>query len=156
MARQLRNEISQSKPFGSLEEEVVLEIVWTSQVAGRWVVEGLRPTGLTPAQFNVLRILRGARPDALSSSRISERMIHHDPDLTRLLDRLEAAGLVEKSRDARDRRVVNVRITKAGLQAVESASQSVRLKVQAALRHLGDRKLNALADLLELVRASNG
>jgi hypothetical protein len=52
--------------------------------------------------------------------------------------------------------VVNVRITKAGLQAVESASQSVRLKVQAALRHLGDRKLNALADLLELVRASNG
>ncbi|MGH7724733.1 MAG: MarR family winged helix-turn-helix transcriptional regulator [Candidatus Eiseniibacteriota bacterium] len=154
MERRLREEIQQSKPFASLEEEVFLEIQRTAQVQSRWVVEALQPSGLTPSQFNVLRILRGARPDALSSSRIAERMVTHDPDLTRLLDRLEARELISKTRDARDRRVVNVRVTAAGLKIVESASKAVGVKLRTELRPLGPRKLEALADLLELVRDS--
>jgi DNA-binding MarR family transcriptional regulator len=154
MKRRLRQEIQQSKPFPSLEEEVWLEIQRTSQVAGRWVAEALKPSGLTPSQFNVLRILRGARPEPLSSSRIAERMVAFDPDLTRLLDRLEAAGLVEKSRDAHDRRVVSVHITKKGLEVVAQASPAVSLKLKSALGALRPRQLEVLADLLELARES--
>ena len=113
--RRLREELQQSKPFESLAVEVYLEILRTSQVAGRWVVEALKPSGLTPAQFNVLRILRGSGPQGLACSRIAERMINQDPDVTRLIDRLVAAGWSERQRDERDRRVVNVVITKAGL-----------------------------------------
>ena len=154
MRRRLQEELKQSKPIPTLAEEVYLEIQRTSQVTARWIAQALKPAGLTESQFNVLRILRGSRPDGLSSSGIAERMVRHDPDLTRLLDRLEAAELVEKSRDARDRRVVNARITKAGLAVVESASEAVRLRLQAALRPLGSRTLGTLADLLELVRGS--
>jgi len=154
MRRRLRAEIKQTKPFESLTNEVYLEILRTSQIATRWVVEALKPSGLTPAQFNVLRILRGARPEALSSGRIAERMVNHDPDLTRLLDRLEASGLVEKARDEKDRRVVNARITVAGLRVVEIASQAVSQRVEDSLGHLGSRRLNALADLLEQVRGN--
>lgn len=154
MARQLRNELKRTKPFPTLEEEVYLEILRTSQVAGRWVSEALKPSGLTPPQFNVLRILRGAHPVTLSGSVIAERMVTYDPDLTRLLDRLEAGGLIAKLRDERDRRVVNVSITKAGLRAVEGASEAVRARLQGTLGPLGARKLGALADLLERVRGS--
>lgn len=154
MPRHLRAELKQSKPFPTLEEEVYLEIQRTSQVTGRWVAETLKQERLTESQFNVLRILRGAGPTGLPSTRIAERMVRHDPDLTRLLDRLEAGGLVEKARDARDRRVVNARITTAGLSVVERASQAARRRLVAALRPLGLRRLGTLADLLEQVRAS--
>jgi DNA-binding MarR family transcriptional regulator len=154
MKRRLQDELKQSAPIPTLAEEVYLEIQRTSQVAGRWIAQALKPAGLTESQFNVLRILRGSRPNGLASSRIAERMVRHDPDLTRLLDRLEAGGLVEKSRDMRDRRVVNARITEAGLRVVESASEAARLRLQTALQPLGPRKLGTLADLLELVRAS--
>jgi len=154
MRRGLRDELQQTRPFESLSVEVYLEILRTSQVAGRWVVEALRPSGLTPAQFNVLRILRGSRPKGLASSRVAERMINHDPDVTRLIDRLVAAGLVEKQRDERDRRVVNVAITKAGLTLTEQASKAVRLRLESEMDFLGERQLNALADLLEKVRTT--
>lgn len=152
MPRQLRKELQQSKPFATIEEEVVVEVQRTSQAVIRWIAEALKPSTLTPVQFNVLRILRGARPESLSCRRIAERMVTYDPDLTRLLDRLEAAGLVEKERDEKDRRVVNIHITKAGVQAVESASVAVRERVQAELKGVGPRKLSELADLLERVR----
>ena len=155
MKRRLQDEIQQTKPFESLSVEVYLEILRTSQVAGRWVVEALRPSGLTPAQFNVLRILRGSQPDGLACTRIAERMINQDPDVTRLIDRLVAAGLVDKQRDERDRRVVNVAITKAGLTLTEKASKAVRTKLESEMNGLGERRLNVLADLLERIRATN-
>jgi DNA-binding MarR family transcriptional regulator len=152
MRRHLRTELQQTKPFASLEEEVYLEILQTSQVAGRWVLEALKPSGLTPPQFNVLRILRGADPESLSSSRIAERMVNYDPDLTRLLDRLESNGLIAKARDERDRRVVNVRITREGLRVVGTASDALRARLETEMRAVSRRDLNALADLLEKVR----
>lgn len=156
MTRTLREELKQSRPFPTLEEEVFLELQRTSQTAMRWVVEALKPAGLTPAQFNVLRILRGARPEALPSGAIAERMVTRDPDLTRLLDRLEASGMVTKARDGRDRRVVNVRITRAGIRAVEAASELVQRRLQEALGPMGRRRLDVLADLLERVRRVAG
>jgi len=154
MKRRLQDELKQSKPFPTLEEEVYLEIQRTAQATARWIARVLKPAGLSESQFNLLRILRGCSPDGLSSSRIAERMVKHDPDLTRLLDRLEAGGLVEKFRDTRDRRVVNARITKAGLSVVERISEAARRTLVAALRPLGPRKLETLANLLELVRGT--
>lgn len=154
MKRHLHEEIQQTKPFASLEEEVHIQVVLTAQVANRVLAEALKPSGLSPSQFNVLRILRGARPDALPAGRIAERMVNHDPDLTRLVDRLVANGLVEKSRDAADRRVVNVKITRPGVERVESASKSVSQAIRGALASIGPRKLEQLADLLELARAA--
>lgn len=154
MKRRIQAELKQSKPFPTLEEEVCVEVQRTAQVVVRWIAEALKPSGLTLPQFNVLRILRGARPDALSSSAIAERMVAYDPDVTRLLDRLEAAGLVEKARDTRDRRMMNVRATEAGIEAVEAASLAVRRRIQKALGPVGPRKLETLADLLEQVRGN--
>jgi DNA-binding MarR family transcriptional regulator len=152
MKRRLRDELQQSKPFETPEEEAFLEIQRTAQVTMRWVSDALKPTGITPPQFNVLRILRGAQPGAVSCGGICERMVTHDPDLTRLVDRLEAAGLVAKSRDGEDRRVVNVRITKAGEKAVQRASVAVTLALRENLGSVGARKLGTLTDLLELAR----
>lgn len=152
MTRHLQEELRQSRPFATLEEEVHLEIQRTAQVAARWIAVALKPLGLSEAQFNVLRILRGAGPEGLPSARIGERMVRHDPDLTRLLDRLEKGGLVEKVRDTRDRRVVIARITRAGLRAVAGASEAARAAVGAALGPLGPRRLQTLADLLEAAR----
>jgi DNA-binding MarR family transcriptional regulator len=152
MTRRLREELQMSKPFESLEEEVFLEIRRTSEVAGRWIAEALRANGLSPAQYNVLRILRGARPGSLPNCRIAERMVNHDPDLTRLLDRLEAAGLVAKARDGVDRRVVNARITAEGVRVVEEAMLAVRRRLQESLKGMSRARLGELADLLEEVR----
>jgi DNA-binding MarR family transcriptional regulator len=154
MERRLREELKQTRPFESPEQEVVVEIQRTAQVVMRWVVEGLKPSGLTPQQFNVLRILRGASPNPLSASQICERMVTYDPDLTRLLDRLEAAGMIRKERHADDRRVVNVHVTEAGRETVERASVAVRARIGEALRGIGATRLGELADLLELVRGN--
>ena len=154
MTRRLRTEIQQSKAFATLEEEVCLEVQRTAQSVLRWVVEALTPSGLSAPHFNVLRILRGARPAALSGCAIADRMVAHDPDLTRLLDRLETAGLVEKTRDASDRRVVNAHITPTGVRLVESASLAVRARMRAEMGALGPRKLGVLANLLEELRGS--
>jgi DNA-binding MarR family transcriptional regulator len=152
MKRRLREELQQSKPFPTLEEEVVVELQRTAQLAARRIAVALRPWGLSESQFNVLRILRGSAPDGLSSTRIAERMVRHDPDLTRLVDQLEKRGLVERSRDARDRRVANSRITDQGLRLVEGASRELRQAMVETLRHMTAGKLERLADLLELAR----
>jgi DNA-binding MarR family transcriptional regulator len=154
MKRHLNAELQQTKPFPTLEEEVHVQILYTAQIFAWVVTEALKPAGLSQSQFNVLRILRGARPGALPAGKIAERMVNRDPDLTRLLDRLEAAGLVEKSRDSVDRRVVNVRITNAGLERVEGASKAVGRAVGIALGSMAAKDLNQLAELLELARAS--
>ena len=154
LKRHLHAELQQTKPFPSLEEEVHVQILYTAQVFAWVVTEALKPAGISQSQFNVLRILRGAKPDAIPAGKIAERMVNRDPDLTRLLDRLEAAGLVEKSRDTEDRRVVNVRITNAGLERVEAASKAVARAIGIALGSMGARDLNQLAELLELARAS--
>jgi DNA-binding MarR family transcriptional regulator len=152
MTRRPRDAHHPARPTPTIEEAAYLEIQRTAQATVRWVVESLKPLGLTPPQFNVLRILRGALPEALPGCRIAERMVAFDPDLTRLLDRLEAAGWVAKERDAADRRVVNVRITRAGVQVVEQASLAVRDRITEEMQHVGRRDLATLGGLLEQVR----
>src|ERR1700739_580469 len=86
----------------------------------------LKSKGLTGAQYNVLRILRGAEPQGLACSSIAERMISHDPDMTRLLDRMEKRRLITRQRQSDDRRVVKTRITSGGLEMLKKLDSPIR------------------------------
>jgi DNA-binding MarR family transcriptional regulator len=116
------------------------------------VAEWLKSWGLSPTQYNALRILRGAGELGLSCSEIAERMINRDPDITRLLDRLEKRGLTRRSRDSRDRRIINAHITQEGLQLLKKIDGPVKEFQKSLLGHVGDRKLRALLGVLCAVR----
>src|SRR5687767_14181355 len=116
MVTTLRDEIKQTKPFSSLEQEAQLSVIRTASVLFDEVEQFLRPYGITATQYNVLRILRGAEPNGLCRNELRDRMLTRMPDMTRLLDRMEDAGLVERARDTKDRRLVTTRITKKATQ----------------------------------------
>jgi DNA-binding MarR family transcriptional regulator len=109
----------------------------------------LRPHGLTTAQYNVLRILRGAGPDGLPCQEISARMIARVPDITRLLDRLERAGLVARQRAADDRRRVITRISAEGLALLERLDDPIVAAHAAQFVHLDRDRLVRLHDGLD-------
>src|SRR5689334_8848793 len=109
--RRLRGLIKQQKPFQSLQQEVFLEVLRTGQALVQDLVGLLKPYGLTQPQYNVLRILRGAGPDGLPTGEVGERMVaSREPDVTRLLVRMERAGLVRRQRRPDNRRVVTASI----------------------------------------------
>ena len=112
----------------------------------------LKAAGLSGAQYNVLRILRGAEPQGLPCRGIGDRMISHDPDMTRLLDRLEKRGLITRVRQTDDRRVVKARITPQALSLLKTLDQPVRELHRRQFRHMSAARLKTLSDLLEEVR----
>jgi DNA-binding MarR family transcriptional regulator len=111
----LATALKQNRPFVSLEQEVYLSILRTSSELSYAVDQYFRPFGITPSQYNVLRILRGAGTDGLCRNQISERMVTATPDMSRLLDRMEKAGWVTRERAEGDRRQVSTHITKSGM-----------------------------------------
>src|SRR6202171_2276415 len=111
----------------------------------------IKSSGLTSAQYNVLRILRGAEPHGLPCRGIGERMISHDPDITRLLDRMEKRGLITPERQTDDRRVVKTRITAQGLSLLKTLDQPVRQLHKRQFRHISAARLKILAELLQEV-----
>lgn len=136
-----------------LEARIFIALQKAADSLGLETEQLLKPHGLTGTQYNVLRILRGAEPDGLACSSIGERMISHDPDMTRLLDRMETRSLITRERQSDDRRVVKTRITGAGLSLLKSLDQPVRELHKRQFRHMPAARLNALAGLLEEVRA---
>jgi DNA-binding MarR family transcriptional regulator len=152
MARRLREEINQQQPFESLEQETVLNVLRTADVLLQRITAALKPFKLSHSQYNVLRILRGAVPEGLACREIGERMITRDPDITRLLDRLEARGLLTRTRDQKDRRVITARITSEGQHLLEALDQPMAEVDRKPLRHLGEQQLRRLIQLLELAR----
>lgn len=152
MAGKLAHEIKQTKPFGSLAEEAILNIQRTSTLLERAAADTLKPFGLSETQYNVLRILRGAGAPGLACQEIGNRMISLEPDITRLLDRLESRGLIARSRSGEDRRVVVSRITAAGLKLLEPLDEVMRKLPKQILGHLGESRLRVLIDLLEQAR----
>jgi DNA-binding MarR family transcriptional regulator len=148
----LRDEIKQTKPFGSLEDEAFLNVIRTAERFLWREAEFLKPYEITLSQYNVLRILRGAEPEGLICREISERMIARDPDVTKLLDRLEARGLVKRERQENDRRVIIVRVTPEGVKLVDEIDRPALKMTEELLGHLGERKLKTLIGLLEEAR----
>ena len=154
MAKTIDREIHQTKPFQSLQEQVVINLMLTSRaVEEGWVQFLRRSEGISVSQYNILRILRGARPKPAKISEVAERMITRDPDVTRLIDRLIKQGLVQRRRDTEDRRVVLVEITGAGLALLSRLDEPCGEHIQAAMAGLQANQLRTLDTLLNEVRA---
>jgi DNA-binding MarR family transcriptional regulator len=152
MPRTLQAELRQRKPFASLEQEATVSIARTAAVLEHATAEALKPYGLTPTQYNALRILRGAEPEGLGRNEVRDRLIARVPDATRLLDRLGEMGLVVRAREGDDRRVVRARITRAGLELLAGLDDVVQRLHRRQVGHLGERKLRTLVNLLAEAR----
>jgi DNA-binding MarR family transcriptional regulator len=164
MAGKIHDEIKKVLPFESVEQEVFLNVLKTADVLMTEVTELLKPHGISPTQYNVLRILRGAgagccgggHPDpgakGIACREIGDRMITRDPDMTRLLDRLEKADLIVRERDKTDRRVIVSRVTDSGLELLKRLDEPMVALHKRQLGHLGEAKLHELLELLEAVR----
>ena len=143
------------KPKSSLEETVFLDLLRTSDVLARRIGYVLKDAELSSNQYNVLRILRGA-PEGLPCGEIGSRMITRDPDITRLLDRLEKRGLISRTRETKDRRMVLTRISPEGLKLLAQLDDPVQQAHREQLGHLGKDRLRALTELLRDARGSVG
>ncbi len=137
------------------EEAAYLDLLRTTDMLSRGIIPVLKAEDLSSTQYNVLRILRGA-PEGLPCGEIGNRMITKDPDITRLLDRLEKRGLISRSREAKDRRTVTARITAAGLKLLGKLDEPVQAAHRKQLGHLGRNRLRALTELLQVSRAKVG
>lgn len=135
-----------------VEQDAYLELQRTADALARGVADVLKPAGLTPAQFNVLRILRGVGVAGATCCEVGSRMITRDPDVTRLVDRLEKRGLVARARDSADRRVVLQRITPEGLRLLAGLDDRIVETHRAQLGHVGHARLQELIELLEVAR----
>ncbi|HTE46487.1 MAG TPA: MarR family transcriptional regulator [Gemmatimonadaceae bacterium] len=152
MPTSLRTEIKQGKPFANLEEEALLSIRRTSAVLEHRFAEALKPYGITGTQYNVLRILRGAGKEGLCRNEVRDRLVAQVPDVTRLLDRLEESGLIQRERSETDRRLVATQITAKGLGLLKSLDGPVVAMHKEYLGHMSAKQLSTLTELLTLAR----
>ena len=153
MSTDLRVEIKQQAPFRSREEEAFLNLLRTSALLEHAAASYLKEHGLTLTQYNALRILRGAGPEGLCRHEISKRMIKPVTDATRLLDRMAAAGWVERDREDGDRRFVTARITKRGLDLLAALDAEVTHFHRDRLGHMSEQELAELIRLSGRARA---
>jgi len=154
MVSKLQEEIKQTRPFVTLEEEALLNIRRTSDRLQHYTQQLFKPHGVTPTQYNVLRILRGAGDAGMRCSEIGERLVSSDPDITRLLDRLQKQKFIKRKRDPKDRRVIYATITAEGLRLLKDMDSVVNDSVKEILGHMSREKLTTLIALLEEARGS--
>ncbi len=150
--REMVNPVKSGQGLDCPEEAAFLDMLRTTDMLSRGLVKVLKRERLSSTQYNVLRILRGA-PEGLPCGEIANRMITRDPDITRLLDRLEKRQLISRCREDQDRRTVMARITKDGLGVLGRLDEPVRTAHRRQLGHLGQERLLALAELLREARA---
>ena len=139
-------------PQTQLEAQVFVSLLRTADALARGAEALLKPAGLSATQYNVLRILRGAGTEGLACREVGCRMISRDPDITRLLDRMESRGLIARARGERDRRIVRTRITAEGLRVLEEMDAPVQELHRRQLHHLPAKDLRQLSRLLERAR----
>jgi DNA-binding MarR family transcriptional regulator len=144
-----------TKRPGSREEAAFVDLLRTCDLLSRGLAQILKPEDISPTQYNVLRILRGSL-EGLPCGEIASRMITRDPDVTRLLDRMEKRGLISRSRDTKDRRTVMARITTEGLKLLDRLNEPILEAHRNQLGHLGRKRLRALTELLAAARANVG
>ena len=144
----LEDEIQQTRPFASDAQAAHLSIARTAAVLEHAIEAALRPHGITGTQYNVLRILRGAGVEGLCRREVTERMIRPVPDATRLLDRMEAAGLIARERSGVDRRYVSTRLTERGRTLVDRLDGPI---LELHERHFGGIEAAALRSLVEML-----
>lgn len=150
----MAEELRMTKAFACPEEEAMLSVLRTAEVISQYGDNLLKSFDLSANQYNVLRILRGARETGLTCGQIGERMISRDPDITRLLDRLESRGLIARERSDEDRRVVVARIGAAGLDLLREMDPEILSYNKRFFESFGAKKLRQLIELLEEARAA--
>lgn len=148
------SDLIQQTRFASPAQEAVLNVFATASWVTSEIQATLAPHGITQAQFNVLRILRGRHPEQYTCSQIAERLLDRTPDVTRLLVRLERHGWVDRQRDEQDRRVVRVSITETGLELLQQLDEPVEATTHQIAEHLSDDELETLSSLLERLRTN--
>ena len=136
-----------------LEDRIFVALLKASDSLASEADQLMKANGLTSAQYNVLRILRGAGPDGLPCNTIAERMISRDPDMTRLLDRMEKRALISRERQKEDRRVVKARISDEGLKLLKKMDAPIRELHKNQFAHMTSARLKTLMDLLTEVAA---
>jgi DNA-binding MarR family transcriptional regulator len=150
----IQAEIVQRRPFHSVKAEVAVSILRTAALIERHFAQVVAQSGITVQQYNVLRILRGAGDEGIPTLVIRDRMIHAAPGITRLLDKLETAGLARRERSSPDRRQVLCHITNRGLETLDQLDEAMRLADDVAVGDLDDAEQRQLLKLLERVRVS--
>ncbi len=135
----------------NLEEKTFLELLHTADQLSRGVAAVLKTEDLSTAQYNVLRILRGS-PAGLPCGEIARRLVTREPDITRLLDRMEKRGFILRTREPRDRRTVITTITQRGLDTVNRLDEPVQSTHRQQLGRLGRAQLVTLMELLRKAR----
>ena len=149
MASTIRQELKQRRAFTSAEQEAMLGIrMVAARILAPWERFLKAEADLTASQYDVLRILRGAHPKSLTVGEIANRTITRDPDITRLVDRLDARGLVKRTRSDEDRRVVQVEIVRKGLDLLQRLDPHSARMPRAMIGHVAPRKLRQLSKLL--------
>jgi DNA-binding MarR family transcriptional regulator len=139
-------------PQAALEARVFVSLMRTADALARGAEALLKPYGLSGTQYNILRILRGAGEKGLACREVGGRLISRDPDITRLLDRMESRGLIARAREVNDRRVVKTRITPEGLRLLSELDKPVHELHRRQLRHLPAVQLRQLSSLLDRAR----
>ena len=145
-------DLIQQTRFESPAQEAILNVIATESWVSSRVAAALAGFGVTPAQYNVLRILRGHAAGPMTCSQIGGRLLDRTPDVTRLLARLERAGLVTRTRAERDRRAVEVALTDAGRHVLAALEAPARDAIAGVAGHLSDDELRTLSRLLERLR----
>jgi len=148
----LRHELLQSRPFRSESQEATIALMRTASVVARRMAHVVEPHGISLAQYNVLRILRGAGAGGLPTLAIRDRMIEEGSTVTRLVDKLEASHLVQRTRTSSDRRQVLCVITKAGLAVLASLDPQIDAADQAIMSALEPAVVRELIDILARIR----
>src|SRR5712671_7784473 len=136
----------------SLENHIFVALLQAADTLAQEAEQLVKTAGLTGAQYNVLRILRGAGPEGLACREVGCRMISRDPDITRLMDRMESRGLIARARGEEDRRVVKTRLTAEGLRILGELDAPVQELHRRQLHHLPAKELRQLSRLLERAR----
>jgi DNA-binding MarR family transcriptional regulator len=149
----LSQELKQTRPFQTKAQEAALSVRRTATVLNTYLVRLLEPYGITPQQYNVLRILRGAHPEPLSRQEIGDRMVEINPGVTRLLDRMEEKGTVRRERSTDDRRIVQCWITRKGLDLLSELDAPIIQMDVELTADLSDEQKDTLIELLALMRA---
>lgn len=155
--RSLAEEIRQNRPWSSPAEEAFVSVMRTAALIRRGLAQAVEPLGISPAQYNVLRILRGAGIEGLPTLAVRDRLVEEAPGITRLIDKLEKARAVRRDRTGRDRRTVRVMITPTGLELLDQAERQVRTLLDRFSSSLPDDAQHlALSSLLAQARTGLG
>ena len=154
-ASAIQNELRQSKPFRSIAQEATIALLRTASVVSRAVARVVEPSGLSLAQYNALRIIRGAGTGGIATLSIRDRMIDEGTTITRLLDKLDDAGLIRRERSYPDRRQVLCFVTDAGRKLLDTLDPQVNVMDEDVVASLDESQLEMFVQLLDTVRLAN-